>query len=59
MNKKVGLIVCFCLGVVWAIAQPTDPSADPDNPVPLGGIELLLAAGALIGVKYLGKKNKK
>ncbi|MGE0772966.1 MAG: hypothetical protein AB7K37_14720 [Cyclobacteriaceae bacterium] len=59
MNKKVSLIICFLLVSFLTFAQPTDPSADPDNPVPLGGIELLLGAGALLGIKYLRKKNRK
>ena len=39
-------------------AQPGDPGGDPD--VPLGGIELLIAAGAMFGAKkWLDRiKNK-
>jgi len=38
-------------------AQPGDPGGDPD--VPLGGIELLIVAGALFGAKKWLSKNKK
>ena len=38
-------------------AQPGDPGGDPD--APLGGIELLIAAGALFGAKKWFEKSKK
>lgn len=38
-------------------AQPGNPGGDPD--VPLGGIELLIAAGALFGAKKWFDKSKK
>ncbi|GIV35643.1 MAG: hypothetical protein KatS3mg032_0022 [Cyclobacteriaceae bacterium] len=51
------LIAC-CAGLV--IAQPGDPGGDPDNPIPITGVELLIGAGAALGVKKLwGNKNKK
>jgi hypothetical protein len=37
-------------------AQPGDPSGDPD--VPITGIEILLSAGALFGIKKLLGKSK-
>lgn len=40
-----------------SIGQPTDPDIDPD--IPITGIEILLAAGALFGVKkLLSRRNK-
>ncbi len=52
------LVVLLCFSVVMgALAQPGDPGGDPD--VPLGGIELLIAAGALFGAKkWLNRGNK-
>ncbi|MEQ8476353.1 hypothetical protein [Fulvivirga sp.] len=38
-------------------SQPGDPGGDPDNPVPIGGIELLLIAGGALGVKRLMRKK--
>jgi LPXTG-motif cell wall-anchored protein len=42
-----------------AVAQPGDPGGDPDNPVPISGIELLIAAGALLGFKKIKNISKK
>ena len=39
------------------LAQPGDPGGDPD--VPLGGIELLIAAGALFGARKWFDRSKK
>ena len=47
----------FCFLSVVCFAQPGDPGGDPD--VPLGGIELLIAAGAAFGAKKWLDKNKK
>ena len=38
-------------------AQPGDPGGDPD--IPLGGIELLIAAVALFGAKKWFDRSKK
>ena len=38
-------------------SQPTDPAGDPD--IPISGIEILLAAGALFGVKKLLGRGRK
>lgn len=62
LNKLLlitGVIVAAMLSVV---AQPGDPGGDPGGgePVPLGGIETLLVAGGLLGIKKLmGLQNKK
>jgi len=50
------LVVCI-LSVLPAFGQPEDPSNDPDT-VPISGLELLLGAGALLGVKRLMGKKK-
>ncbi len=56
--KISALVVFICLSFVVAInAQPGDPGGDPD--VPLGGIELLIAAGALFGAKKWLDRGKK
>ncbi|HEX9650484.1 MAG TPA: hypothetical protein VGA21_07980 [Cyclobacteriaceae bacterium] len=41
-----------------AVAQPGDPGGDPDNPVPITGIELLIAAGAWLGIRKIRLLNK-
>jgi len=41
-----------------AMAQPGDPP-DPDNPVPIGGIEILLISGGLLGIKRILGRGKK
>lgn len=48
------VIVLTFLPVVATFAQyPTDPGGgqDPDNPVPISGIEILIGLGALLGFK--------
>jgi hypothetical protein len=48
------LITFFILvNVNILFAQPGDPGGDPDNPVPLTGIEFLLAGGAVIGARRI------
>lgn len=39
-------------------SHPTNPGDDPDNRVPIGGIEILLAAGACFGVRWMIVRNK-
>ena len=39
----------LCLGVFIANAQPGNPDGDPD--VPITGIEILIAAGGVLGLK--------
>ena len=39
-------------------AQPVNPQKDPDKPVPITGIEILLVAGAAYGAhRYLRGRN--
>lgn len=59
MHRSV-YIIFFALILVplLAIGQPTDPDTDPD--VPITGIEILVTAGAIFGVKkLLGKFKQK
>ncbi|MBX2916313.1 MAG: hypothetical protein KF856_13665 [Cyclobacteriaceae bacterium] len=57
---KLVLSSLLCMvAVAVSIAQPGNPSGDPD--VPITGIEILLTLGGLIGIKrFLAtKKNTK
>ena len=54
------LTIFLFIGVRSLYAQPgppTDPEAD--NPVPITGIEYLIAAGAAFGAKKIYDKKKK
>lgn len=64
MKKIIKPALIFCLlfiGIFALNAQPTDPGGggDPDNPVPITGIEYLIAAGAAFGAKKIYDKKKK
>lgn len=54
--KRLLLSVIFLGITMVAFAQPGDPGGDPD--VPLGFIEILIAAGALFGAKKWLDRNK-
>jgi len=47
----------FFLQASFLFAQPGDPTNG--NPTPISGIEILLIAGAALGVKRLYSKNRK
>jgi hypothetical protein len=59
---RILLVVAFfaLFGTGSLIAQPGDPNGggNPDNPVPITGIEYLIAAGAAFGAKKLYNKKK-
>lgn len=60
--KRLKLAILFLVvNVYCAYAQPTGggPGGGGDPDVPLGGIELLIAAGAAFGAKRWFDKNKK
>ena len=67
--KRALIFIVFSLVMSLAMAQPpTPPPAGPPTgggpgnggrPAPLGGIELLIAAGAAFGAKKWFDKNKK
>lgn len=60
--KKVKLAILFLvLFAITAYAQPTGggPGGGGDPDVPLGGIELLIAAGAAFGAKKWFDKHRK
>ncbi len=59
---KLGLVTFFICIASFAAAQPGGggPGGGTDPDAPLGGIELLIAAGALFGAKKaLDKKKSK
>ncbi len=61
MNSKISklfLLGFFLLAATVVNAQPGNPGGDPDNPVPITGIEYLIAAGAAFGAKKLYDKKK-
>lgn len=57
---RLGLVAIFIFTSSLLLAQPSGGGpGDPDDPVPLGGIELLIAAGALFGAKKAFDKKRK
>lgn len=59
-TAKAGIAIIFLLFMVvlTTVAQPVDPSGDPD--VPITGIEILLGMGGLYGAKkFLDLRKKK
>jgi hypothetical protein len=67
--KKIFFLSCvlfvICLSALPMTAQPIPeplpgpPPPDPEQPVPLTGIEILLGAGAALGVKKIIDSRKK
>jgi hypothetical protein len=61
--KKIFFLSCvvfvICLSALPMMAQPGPPPPDPEQPVPLTGIEILLGAGAAFGVKKIIDSRKK
>lgn len=59
-GKKVAVIVSFLLlwlgPVMPGFSQPGDPGGDPD--VPISGIEWLLVAGGIFGVRRIYSRLK-
>jgi hypothetical protein len=58
--RKIVLIVSIMLaGCFYSFAQPGDPASDPDNAVPITGLEWLLIGGGVLGLKkILGNKTE-
>ncbi len=66
-KKSVVFVALTFICVVVTYGQPNvegppnNPGGDPDNPVPITGIEVLLGMGAIFGAKKLNdfrKRNK-
>ncbi len=47
------LIAVLFLGTSTAIFAQPDPPGDPPDPVPITGIEILLAVGGALGIKRI------
>jgi hypothetical protein len=54
----IKLMILIPLFVLYANAQPGDPGGDPDIPID-GGVSILLAAGALFGMKKIYDVTKR
>lgn len=60
MKKLTLSSLFFVLTVSFATAQPGGgPPPDPGQPVPLGGVELLVGAGLLYGVKSVIESRRR
>ena len=61
--KKVSLaLMLVIIGLIFCsrvYGQPGPPTEPGDNPVPITGIEYLIAAGAAFGAKKVYDKRKK
>jgi hypothetical protein len=58
--KKTLLVLVFSMSCMLLAAQPGDPfNGDPDNAVPITGLEWLLAGGCALGLKKIiaARKN--
>jgi hypothetical protein len=60
MRFKKALVVLALLfaGTAQTFAQPGDPETDPDDPVPITGIEWLIAGGCALGLRKLLSAKK-
>ena len=54
-SLKIALMTCFLLACHVVSAQPPAPPATPID----GGLGILLAGGAALGIKRLMKKSNK
>ena len=56
---RFSIILALTFSADLAYAQPGGPPPpDPGDPVPITGIELLIGAGALLGIKRLSDSRK-
>lgn len=62
MKILVSVFVFVLVGVINSFGQPPGNGLPPGNPVPITGIEILLASGGAYGIYRLtrkaGSKNK-
>lgn len=60
ISKKLFFVSLICVfGVGGLFAQPQNPGGDPDNPIPIGGLELLLIGGGVLGLRKIIASQKK
>jgi hypothetical protein len=58
MRKLILIFSIFFVSSLTLLAQPGNPPGDPDQPVPITGIEWLIAGGCAIGLKkFLSSKR--
>lgn len=57
--SKLLVFLILSIGFTAVHAQPGPPPPPVDNPVPITGIEYLIAAGAAFGAKKIYDKKKK
>jgi hypothetical protein len=57
-KKALVVLVLLFAGTVRTFAQPGDPETDPDNAVPITGIEWLIAGGCALGLRKLLSSKK-
>ena len=57
-KKALVVLVLLFAGTVQTFAQPGDPEEDPDNAVPITGIEWLIAGGCALGLRKLLSAKK-
>jgi hypothetical protein len=56
---RLALIFAFLICSIVVVAQPGPPPPDPGAPVPISGIEWLLAGGAAYGFsRFFGRKKE-
>lgn len=56
--RKLFLVLSIVFISSLTFAQPGNPDEDPDQPVPITGIEWLIAGGCAIGLKkFLSSKR--
>lgn len=58
MKKLVLTAIFFCYFFI-TFAQPGDPGGGQDPDVPIGGIEILIGIGGVLGGRKLFKKRIK
>lgn len=58
LKKALVVLVLLFAGTVQTFAQPGDPETDPDDPVPITGIEWLIAGGCALGLRKLLSAKK-
>lgn len=58
---RLFLVITFSLISFVTLAQPGDPGGGGNPTVPISGIEILIAAGAALGLRsfFTGRKRNK